>query len=384
MCGNGDNARSSSSSSSSSTHTAAGTTKPTPTAAVAAPPKCSASSSSSLPNVWRQVYQREGVRGFYRGLGIAATGSAPGVALYITSYQACKDRLTSLFAPTTSNDVDDNTKRNDERSEEKEKEKKGQVGDTTLPTKQRYPVVLRDGVIHLASGVFAEAVSCVFWVPIDVIKERCQSQGPDVRGRYRSSYDAFKCVAQREGFRGIYKGYYITVGSFGPFSAVYFAAYELLSASPSFLRATTLSRDPEQKRKNGTSKASNNTAATNFYRGLFCGLMANVVACVATNPLEMIKTRIQVQSALLVEHTTQQQHTQNSNTNTVNKHNNNIKPSTQFGYKYGGMVDGLCQVAKEEGVRGLWRGLGARIAYSAPNAALTFGLYSLLKGDHSL
>lgn len=76
-------------------------------------------------------------------------------------------------------------------------------------------------------------VSCVVFVPVDVIKERLQIQTalpthsvPAVGTAYRGSWDALVTIARQEGVRGVYRGYWATLLSFGPFSAAYFALYE--------------------------------------------------------------------------------------------------------------------------------------------------------------
>ena len=266
-----------------------------------------ATGAGGLRGAARSIYAREGAAGFYRGVGIASVGSAPGVALYITTYSHTK---AALEAPLAS-------------------------------------VGCHSAVSHLAAGFVAEAVSCVFWVPIDVVKERLQAQDPSVRGRYASSWDGVKCVFEREGLRGLYRGYFVTLGSFGPYSAIYFAAYEGFQARLAPAAGTT----------DGSSK----TAATSGLVGVACGALGNVVACTLTNPLEMVKTRLQVQQAMLADA------------------GGDVKPSRQFRYVYRGLFDGLRTIAREEGVLAGWKGLGSRIAYTAPNAALTFGLYSALK-----
>jgi hypothetical protein len=77
----------------------------------------------------------------------------------------------------------------------------------------------------------AEAVSCILWVPIDVIKERMQVQRLTTNTDalyYRSAPDAMRKIMAYEGLRGIYRGYGATLASFGPFSAFYFVFYEEL------------------------------------------------------------------------------------------------------------------------------------------------------------
>ena len=252
-------------------------------------------SAASPMHVARLLYQREGVRGFYRGVGIAALGSAPGVACYITVYEWAKHRLAAGLGGGWSVD---------------------------------------SPVVHLSAGFAAEVVSCVVWLPIDVVKERLQAQGPAVQNRYTGSLDGIARVARLEGLRGLYKGYWLTLGSFGPFSACYFAGFE-------WYKRTLFGLD-------GNSTPSGAQAFT-------CGALANVTAVVATQPLEMVKTRIQVQRAKLTTGGAE---------------------FDQFAYAYKGMADGLSSIMRESGVSGLWRGTIARAAFTVPNAAITFALFA--------
>ena len=85
--------------------------------------------------------------------------------------------------------------------------------------------------------------SCVIFVPVDVIKERLQVQhiqhkemltatassplSSKVFTPYLNSWDACQHILRNEGWiKGIYRGYGITLFSFGPFSALYFLLYE--------------------------------------------------------------------------------------------------------------------------------------------------------------
>ena len=92
--------------------------------------------------------------------------------------------------------------------------------------------------VHFASGMFAETVSCVLWVPIDVLKERMQIQRVPGKGNgaglsaskagvfYETGFQAIRETVRNEGVLGFYRGYGATLMSFGPFSALYFMFYE--------------------------------------------------------------------------------------------------------------------------------------------------------------
>lgn len=120
--------------------------------------------------------------------------SAPATCLYLTSYEVSKDRLQSIEVFRQS-----------------------------------------PSLVYLGAGMLAEALSCVLWVPIDVIKERMQVQtklaaeGKE-RVYYRNTLHALQTIMKTEGLGGLYKGYVATLLSFGPFSALYFMLYEKVPA----------------------------------------------------------------------------------------------------------------------------------------------------------
>ena len=134
-----------------------------------------------------QTYRHNGIRGLYAGFGAAFLGSAPASCLYFTTYEASKRALSSM-APNYA------------------------FTDST-------------------SGLIAETVSCLLWVPIDVVKERLQVQrlaGDNYAGKYNGNIDAVKQIYRTEGLRGVYRGYGATIASYGPFSAIYLSTYEKL------------------------------------------------------------------------------------------------------------------------------------------------------------
>lgn len=152
----------------------------------------------------------EGVRHLYKGVGAVIVGGVPGVCIYLTSYDIVKASLA------------------------------------------KQPVF--DGspfLTYLTAGMIAEALCCIVFVPVDVIKERLQVQFNDRSAErlaspnqlnserknvtnYQSSFDALIKIGKEEGFRGIYKGYGATLLSYGPFSAFYFLFYEVVSNGLSY------------------------------------------------------------------------------------------------------------------------------------------------------
>ena len=135
-----------------------------------------------------QTFRSEGIRGLYRGFPTVIVGGTPGTIIYLCGYDIFKNQLSSAFSTP-------NAKQNSKNDEE-------------------------SFVVHFAAGILAEAVACVVYVPVDVIKERLQIQQSKDSVQYKGGWDALVKICKTEGPLGIYKGYGATLASFGPFSAL--------------------------------------------------------------------------------------------------------------------------------------------------------------------
>jgi hypothetical protein len=160
-------------------------------------------------------------------------GSAPATCLYLTSYEVSKDALMGIESFRGS-----------------------------------------PSLMYLGAGMTAEALSCVLWVPIDVIKERMQVQRQS-SGKiyYRNTLDAVQTIARTGRLGGLYKGYAATLLSFGPFSALYFMFYEKAKAFA-------------QKQLAAEELPAQYTLAS--------AAAAGATASFLTNPLDLVKLRLQV------------------------------------------------------------------------------------------
>jgi len=175
-----------------------------------------------------------------------------------------------------------------------------------------------------ATGMWAQALAGVVYTPMDVIKERLQTQdvlGERARmGRYGHWVDAARVIAREEGARGLFRGYWAQNFVWWPWSATYFAMYEGLRDASSGGEAS-----PTVSAVSATAAA---TAATTL-----------------THPLDLAKTRLQTMR---------------------------FETSASL---WGVLRD----VFKREGARGLFAGVGARVAAVAPGSAISFGVYETLK-----
>ncbi len=179
-----------------------------------------------------------------------------------------------------------------------------------------------------ATGMWAQALAGVVYTPMDVIKERLQTQdvlGERARmGRYRHWVDAARVIAREEGARGLFRGYWAQNFVWWPWSAAYFVIYERSRVA---LESSGGEASPTVSAVSATAAA---TAATTL-----------------THPLDLAKTRLQT---MRFETTTS-----------------------------ASLRGGLRDVFKREGARGLFAGAGARVAAVAPGSAISFGVYETLK-----
>jgi hypothetical protein len=263
-------------------------------------------------DVLTRTVRTEGIFGLYRGFGAVVVGGTPGSILYFCSYEIAKASMSESF------------------------ESSGKKAEF---------------LVHFLSGMLAEAVACLVYVPVDVTKERMQVQLKNEDAKrstgfyYRNSWDALKQICRTEGLSGIYKGYGATLGSFGPFSALYFVFYERFkywARLHSTTGPTTQSmRDLEQVK-------------LSFPRIILCSSTAAGISAWITSPLDLAKLRLQIQRG----------HVLGSNSHSH---------AQQTMYK--GVSDCLKKVFEAGGLAGLFRGAGARVLFTVPATTISMTSY---------
>lgn len=195
-------------------------------------------------------------------------------------------------------------------------------------------------LVYFSSGILAEAASCVVFVPVDVLKERLQVQTEITSTTskssnpyyYKNSRDGIRQILSQEGLRGLYKGYGATLLSYGPMSAIYFVFYENL-------------KSVIQSNKGSMS------SQLSFAEALSCAAAAGSVASFLSSPLDLAKLRLQIQRG--------------------------------SGQKTDSMSGMLAAIYRKDGLRGLFRGAGARVLFHTPTTALTISLFEYCKRQWS-
>jgi hypothetical protein len=192
--------------------------------------------------------------------------------------------------------------------------------------------------VHFLSGMLAESVACIIYVPVDVVKERMQVQSKGGALYYQSSWDALVSISKTEGLSGIYKGYGATLASFGPFSALYFVFYERFKQyAKKYLR-------PDDD-------LQSNDLPLQWI--ILSSAGAGGLASFLTSPLDMAKLRLQVQRG------------------TITSGDKKFSSATT----YRGMSDCLRHAYQLDGVRGLFRGAGVRVVHFIPATTITMTCY---------
>ncbi|XP_024935665.1 mitochondrial uncoupling protein Bmcp isoform X2 [Cephus cinctus] len=145
----------------------------------------------SLFGCFQEVYQQEGVRGLWRGVGPTAQRAAIIAAVELPIYDFSKQKLISVLGDSVSN--------------------------------------------HFISSFVASMASAISSTPIDVVRTRLMNQRrvrtpcgilpPHI---YSGSVDCFVQTVKNEGFFALYKGFIPTWFRMGPWNIIFFITYEQL------------------------------------------------------------------------------------------------------------------------------------------------------------
>lgn len=175
------------------------------------------------------------------------------------------------------------------------------------------------------AGAVATVASDAIMTPLDVVKQRMQLSVTD------GSVAA--CVARVHAEHGVgafFAGFRTTLLMNVPLLAVHNTVYDAASA---LLRGVDFARG--SRTADGRFSAACSAVA---------GGVAGAAAAAVTTPLDVVKTRLQTQGEVGAR-------------------------------RYGGMCDALLAVAREEGARGLTRGMVPRVLFHAPAAAVCWTTY---------
>eukprot|EP00871_Galdieria_phlegrea_P002217 jgi/Galph1/2997/GphlegSOOS_G1670.1 len=200
------------------------------------------------------------------------------------------------------------------------------------------------------AGAISGIVSAFVTHPLDVVKTRlqaCSLQMVQI-GRPRSqslkyfgTFQALSLIWKEEGLRGLWQGINPTIVGLIPTQAIFFAVYTSMK--------TSINSSELLFFKQWLPAWSNSPVATNASSAAIAWLVTSVL----TNPLWVVKVRMQVQ-----------------------------KYSSNQTRRYDGLFRSWKIIVKEEGVRGLYRGTSAAML-GALGAMVQFPIYEAIKNQRT-
>eukprot|EP01126_Amoeba_proteus_P057871 TRINITY_DN7408_c0_g2_i1.p1 TRINITY_DN7408_c0_g2~~TRINITY_DN7408_c0_g2_i1.p1 ORF type:complete len:437 (+),score=94.79 TRINITY_DN7408_c0_g2_i1:303-1613(+) len=182
-----------------------------------------------------------------------------------------------------------------------------------------------DAVIHFGLGAIAGAIGAATVYPIDLVKTRMQNQrnSKDLVKLYDNSWDCFRKVFKGEGVRGLYRG-------LGP---------QLIGVAPE--KAIKLTVNDFLRSVFGKEGGQ-----IQFPLEVLAGGCAGASQVIFTNPIEIVKIRLQVQGEAI---------------------------------KFGAQPKSTLAIVKELGFLGLYKGASACLLRDVPFSAIYFPAYASLK-----
>ncbi|WOL06298.1 mitochondrial carnitine/acylcarnitine carrier-like protein [Canna indica] len=190
-----------------------------------------------------------------------------------------------------------------------------------------------DAAKDLTAGTVGGIAQLIAGHPFDTVKVKLQSQPASLPGqppRYSGAMDAVRQTVAAEGPRGLYKGMGSPLATVAALNAVLFTVRGQMEA---LLR-------------------SQPGAPLTVNQQVVCGAGAGAAVAILACPTELIKCRLQAQSALA---------------------------DSTASIKYGGPVDVAKHVVREAGLKGLFKGLVPTLAREVPGNAVMFGVYEAIK-----
>ncbi|KAL5725811.1 hypothetical protein ACHQM5_008911 [Ranunculus cassubicifolius] len=200
-------------------------------------------------SVIRGLFRSEGIRGLYRGFGTVITGAVPARIIFLTSLETTKVATFKMIEPFKLSE----------------------------PTK----AAIANGLAGMTSSLFAQAV----FVPIDVVSQKLMVQGYSGHAKYSGGMDVARKIIKANGVRGLYRGFGLSVMTYSPSSAVWWATY----GSSQRIIWRFLGHGAEKSESEPISGPWT-VVLVQASGGVVAGAMASCI----TTPLDTIKTRLQV------------------------------------------------------------------------------------------
>ncbi|KAJ6848647.1 uncharacterized protein M6B38_275520 [Iris pallida] len=197
-------------------------------------------------SVFRNILKHDGIPGIFRGYGTSAIGALPGRVLALTSLEVSKEMMLKYTED--------------------------------LGLSKATHIAMANGT----AGMLSSIVSCGYYVPLDVICQRLMVQGLPGTTIYSGPFDVVRKILKVEGFRGLYRGFGLTIVTQSPATALWWSAYG--AAQHAIWRSLGYGVDSKEKPSVLELVTVQATAGT----------IAGACSSIITTPIDTIKTRLQV------------------------------------------------------------------------------------------
>eukprot|EP00250_Pteridium_aquilinum_P002728 c12950_g2_i1 orf=519-1487(+) len=221
---------------------------------------CAANTSSM--RLGMNLLRDEGIGALYRGFGTSLLGTIPARALYMSTLEITKSNVGYAAK---------------------------HLG---------LPETAAAATANAAAGLSASMAAQLVWTPVDVISQRLMVQNnvinsnpnthPHPTSHYKGGFDAFRTILRIEGLRGLYRGFGMSIVTYAPSSALWWATYCMTQ------RTIWKSLGFGVNRSTGAEEVYIPTSAMVVGVQGVSAACAGGVAAIVTTPLDTIKTRFQV------------------------------------------------------------------------------------------
>ncbi|GLT56330.1 hypothetical protein SLA2020_293770 [Shorea laevis] len=198
-------------------------------------------------SVARGILKTDGIPGLYRGFGTVITGAVPTRIIFLTALEATKEAAFRMVEPFKFSE----------------------------PTQ----AAIANGIAGMTAALFSQAV----FVPIDVVSQKLMVQGYSGHARYNGGLDVARKIIKADGIWGLYRGFGLSVITYSPSSAVWWASY----GSSQRIIWSFLGKDTDLKK---VPPSQMTIVGVQGAGGIISGAAASCI----TTPLDTIKTRLQV------------------------------------------------------------------------------------------
>nr|CAD1841261.1 unnamed protein product [Ananas comosus var. bracteatus] len=195
---------------------------------------------------FKNILRADGIPGLYRGFATVITGAIPARIIFLTSLETTKAALLQLVRP--------------------------------LNLSEPAQAAIANGLAGMSASICSQSV----FVPIDVVSQKLMVQGYSGHAKYNGGLDVARKILQSEGVRGLYRGFGLSIMTYTPSSAVWWASY----GSSQRIIWRLLGHDQNSDGVPSEWKIVGVQATG--------GVIAGAIASCITTPIDTIKTRLQV------------------------------------------------------------------------------------------